>query len=63
MPRRTHWNDHTLPIGSGAMFTDRAGRSRRAFKIKEPRFQYTKHVAIAVAVMIVACGVIYLLAF
>ncbi len=46
------------------MFTNlRAGRSRRAFKIKEPRYQVNKHTAIAVAVMIVAGGVIYLLAF
>jgi hypothetical protein len=41
MPRRTHFDDHTLPISSDTMFTDRAGRSRRAFKIKEPKNQIT----------------------
>ena len=49
---------------SDEMFTNhKAKRSRRAFKIKEPRFQFNKDVAIAVLVTIVVCGVIYLLAF
>lgn len=65
MPRKNPLlTDYAARIGSEPMFTNhKAKRSRRAFKIKEPRFQFNKDVAIAVLVTIVVCGVIYLLAF
>lgn len=65
MPRRTLYPENKTnmkkPIPE-EMFTNlRAGRSRKAFKVKEPNNEYI--VAIVVCLMIVACGFILLFGF
>ena len=60
MPRKYHWNDHTLPIGSGTMFTNhKAKRSRKAFEIKEPN--NNRLIIAAVVFMVLICGAIFFL--
>ena len=63
MPRKNPLlTDYAARIGSEPMFTNtKAKRSRRAFKINEPRWQFNKDVAMAVMVMIVVGLVILLI--